>query len=89
MKALLLDDAKRVATIATLILSVGWAGVALSVLDGTIAWFDFVGRESVGFLKGMAYAINLFATPFFLAMVVAGIGHSLRLFSLDTVKDEV
>ena len=50
---------------------------------------DFVGRESVGFLEGMVYAINLFATPFFLAMVVAGIGRALRLFALYTVKDEV
>ena len=89
MRALLLNDAKRVATIAPLILSVGWAGVALSVLYGIIAWIDFVGRESVGFLEGMVYAINLFATPFFLAMVVAGIGHALRLFALYTVKDEV
>lgn len=89
MKALLINDAKRVAGIASLILSVGWAGVILSVIYGFIAWFDFSSRESVGFLEGMVYAINLFAAPFFLAMVVAGIGHALRLFALYTIKDEV
>jgi hypothetical protein len=89
MKELLIRDARRVATIATLILSVGWAGVILSILYGVIAWIDFAGRESVGFIEGMVYAINLFAAPFFLAMVVAGIGHALRLFALYTVKDEV
>ncbi len=34
---LLIRDAKRVATIATLILSVGWAGVILTVFYGAIA----------------------------------------------------
>jgi hypothetical protein len=43
----------------------------------------------VGFLEALIYAINLFAAPFFLAVVVAGIGHALRLFALYTVKDEV
>jgi len=89
MRDLLIRDAKRVASIATLILSVGWAGVILTIVYGFIAWIDFTGRESVGFLEGLIYAVNLFAAPFFLAMVVAGIGHALRLFALYTIKDEV
>ena len=85
MRDLLIRDAKRVASIATLILSVGWAGVILTIVYGFIAWIDFTGRESVGFLEGLIYAVNLFAAPFFLAMVVAGIGHALRLFALYTI----
>lgn len=88
MHELLIRDAKRVATIATLILSVGWAGVILTVFYGAIAWIDFAGRESVGVIEGMVHAVDLFAAPFFLAMVVAGIGHAPRLFALYTVKDQ-
>ena len=88
MRELLIQDAKRVATIATVILSVGWAGALLMVIYGVLAWIDFTGRESVGFLEGLVYAINLFAAPFFLSLVVAGIGHALRLFALYTVRDQ-
>ncbi|MET0773585.1 MAG: hypothetical protein ABWZ82_10905 [Candidatus Limnocylindrales bacterium] len=88
MRELLIQDAKRVATIATVILSVGWAGALLMVIYGVMAWIDFTGRESVGFLEGLIYAIDLFAAPFFLALVVAGIGHALRLFALYTVRDQ-
>ena len=89
MKELLINDAKRVTSIATVILSVGWAGVILAVFYGVLAWFDLASRQNVGFLEGLIYAVNLFAAPFFLAMVVAGIGHALRLFALFTIKDEV
>jgi len=89
MRELLINDAKRVATVASGILAVGWAGAVLIVIYGILAWIDFTSRESVGFLEGLIYAINLFAAPFFLAVVVAGLGHALRLFALYTVKDEV
>ncbi len=36
----------------------------------------------------MVHAVDLFAAPFFLAIVVAGVGHALRLFALYTVKDQ-
>jgi hypothetical protein len=89
MRELLIRDAKRVAGIASLIIAVGWAGVILTIIYGIVAWIDLASRESVGLLEGMIYAIDLFAGPFFLAMVVAGLGHALRLFALSTVKDEV
>jgi hypothetical protein len=88
MRELLISDAKRVATVATVILSVGWAGVILAVIYGVLAWIDFTSRQTVGFLEGLIYAINLFAAPFFLAMVVAGLGHALRLFALYAVWDQ-
>jgi len=88
MRELMIQDAKRVATIATVILSVGWAGALLMIIYGFMAWIDFTGREAVGFLEGLIYAINLFAAPFFLALVVAGIGHALRLFALYAVRDQ-
>jgi len=31
--------------------------------------------------------VNLFASPFFLSFVVAGVGHALRLFALTTIKE--
>ena len=62
----------------------------LAVFYGVLAWFDLASRQNVGFLEGLIFlAVNLFAAPFFLAMVVAGIGHALRLFALFTIKDEV
>jgi len=87
MRELMLNDAKRVAQIATLILSVGWAGVIVSILYFFIGWWDLSSRETVTFLQGLVYSINLFAAPFFLSFVVAGIGHALRLYALSQFKD--
>jgi hypothetical protein len=83
----MLNDAKRVAQIATLILSVGWAGVIVSIIYFFIAWWDLSSRETVTFLQGLVYSLNVFAAPFFLSFVVAGIGHALRLYALSQIKD--
>jgi hypothetical protein len=87
MRDLMINDAKRVAQISTLILSVGWAGVIVSIIYFFIAWWDLSSRESITFLQGLVYSINAFAAPFFLSFVVAGIGHALRLFALSQLKD--
>jgi len=87
MQDMMLNDAKRVAQIGTLILSVGWAGVIVSIIYFFIGWYDLSSRESITFLQGLVYAVNIFATPFFLSFVVAGIGHALRLFALSTIKN--
>jgi hypothetical protein len=87
VRELMLNDAKRVAQIATLILSVGWAGVIVSIIYFFIAWWDLSSRESVTFLQGLVYSVNVFAAPFFLSFVVAGIGHALRLYALSQLKD--
>ena len=41
----------------------------------------------MSFLHGLVVSINLFAVPFFLSFVVAGIGHALRLYALSQIKD--
>jgi len=87
MNDLILNDAKRVAQIGTLILSVGWAGVIVTIIYFFIGWYDLSSRETITFLQGFVYAVNLFASPFFLSFVVAGVGHALRLFALTTIKE--
>jgi len=89
VRDLLINDAKRVITIATVILSVGWAGVVLAIIYFFLAWIDVTSRPNVGFLQALVVAVNAFAAPFFLALVVAGLGHALRLFALSQVKDVV
>jgi hypothetical protein len=89
MLDMLISDAKKVATIGTVILAVGWAGVILAIIYFFLAWIDLANRQTVDFLEGLVYSINLFAAPFFLALVVAGVGHALRLFALYTVRDQV
>jgi len=87
MRELMLNDAKRVAQIATLILSVGWAGVIVSIIYFFVFWWDLSSGPSVSFLHGLVLSLNAFATPFFLSFVVAGLGHALRLFALSQIKD--
>ena len=84
MRELMLNDAKRVAQIATLILSVGWAGVIVSIIYFFVAWWDLSSGPGVSFLHGTGLPRStLFATPFFLSFVVAGVGHALRLLRAE------
>lgn len=87
MRDLIYSDAKRVAQIATLIVSVGWAGVIVSIIYFFVAWWDLSSRGSISFLQGLVAAVNVFAAPFFLSFVVAGVGHALRLYALTQIKD--
>ena len=87
MRELMLNDAKRVAQIATLILSVGWAGVIVSIIYFFVAWWDLSSGPGIRSCTGSSCRINAFAVPFFLSFVVAGIGHALRLYALSQIKD--
>jgi hypothetical protein len=75
-------DAARLATIATVFVWVGWLFVLYSVIAGILWWIDLAGREAVNFLQAFAISSAAIGGPLFLALIVAGLGHFLRLFAL-------
>jgi hypothetical protein len=75
-------DAARLASIATVFVWVGWLAVLYSVIAGVLWWIDLAGREAFNFLEAFAISSAAIGGPLFLALIVAALGHALRLFAL-------
>ena len=75
-------DAARLATIATVFVWVGWLSVLYAFIAGILWWIDLAGREAFNFLQAFAISAAAIGGPLFLALIVAGVGHFLRLFAL-------
>jgi hypothetical protein len=75
-------DAARLASIATVFVWVGWLAVLYAVIAGILWWIDLAGREAFNFLEAFAISAAAIGVPLFLALIVAALGHALRLFAL-------
>jgi hypothetical protein len=75
-------DAARLATIATVFVWIGWLSVLYAFIAGILWWIDLASREAFNFLQAFAISAAAIGGPLFLALIVAGVGHFLRLFAL-------
>jgi hypothetical protein len=75
-------DAARLASIATIFVWVGWIAVLYSVIAGILWWIDLAGRPAFNFIEAFAISAAAIGGPLFLALIVASLGHALRLFAL-------
>ena len=75
-------DAARLASVATIFVWVGWIAVIYAVIAGFLWWIDLVGRPAFNFLEALAISASAVGGPIFLALIVAALGHALRLFAL-------
>jgi hypothetical protein len=75
-------DAARLASVATIFVWVGWIAVIYALIAGLLWWVDLVGRPAFNFLEALAISASAVGGPIFLALIVAALGHALRLFAL-------
>lgn len=75
-------EAEKVAALATYFVWVGWLFVIYAVVAGVLWWIDLASRESINILESFALSASAVAVPIFIALAVAMIGHSVRLFAL-------
>ena len=75
-------DAARLATIATVFVWVGWISIIYALIAGALWWIDLAGRPAFNILEAFAISAAAIGVPLFLALIVAGLGHALRLFAL-------
>ena len=75
-------DAARLATIATVFVWVGWIAIAYALIAGLFWWIDLWSRPAFHVLESLAISASAIGVPLFLALIVAGLGHALRLFAL-------
>jgi hypothetical protein len=75
-------DAARLATIATVFVWVGWLSIIYALIAGVLWWIDLAGRPAFNFIEAFAISAAAIGVPLFLALIVAALGHALRLFAL-------
>jgi len=75
-------DAVRLASIATIFVWVGWLSILYALIAGVLWWIDLAGRPAFNIFEAFAISAAAIGVPLFLALIVASLGHTLRLFAL-------
>ena len=78
----LTNDVRRLASIGTFFIIVGWIFVIYTLIAGIVWWIDLVQRPAFNLFEAFAISASAIGVPIFLAFVVAGFGYALRLFAL-------
>jgi hypothetical protein len=76
------SDARRLATIGTFFIWIGWAAIIYALVAGIVWWIDLAQREAFNVFESLAISASAIGLPIFAAMIVAGFGYGLRLFAL-------
>jgi hypothetical protein len=82
----IVNDARRLASIGTFFIIVGWVAVIYALIAGLLWWIDLAQREAFNILEAFAISAGAIGVPIFAAFVVAGFGYGLRLFALYVVS---
>jgi hypothetical protein len=80
------NDARRLASIGTFFITVGWIFVIYAVVAGVLWWIDLAQRDAFNILQAFAISAGAIGMPIFAAFIVAGFGYGLRLFALDVAS---
>jgi hypothetical protein len=78
----ILAEARRLAGVATVFVWVGWFFVIYAIVAGIFWWISLASTAAFNFLTALGASLNAIGGPIFLALIVAGMGHFLRLFAL-------
>jgi nucleoside recognition membrane protein YjiH len=78
----LLNDARRLASIGTYFIVIGWIFIVYALIAGVLWWIDLAQRPAFNFLEALAISLSAIGLPFFFAVLVLGVGYGLRLFAL-------
>jgi hypothetical protein len=78
----ILAEARRLAGVATVFVWVGWFFVIYAIVSGIFWWISLTSTEAFNFLTALGASLSAIGGPIFLALIVAGMGHFLRLFAL-------
>jgi hypothetical protein len=82
----LAKDARRLASIGTFFIVVGWVLVIWALVAGVAWWIDLAQRDAFNIFESFAISASAVGAPIFLALLVAGLGYMMRLFAMYVVS---
>jgi hypothetical protein len=77
----LMTDVRRLATIATFFIIVGWIFVIYAIVAGILWWIDLAQSPAFNVFQALAISVSAIGLPFFMAVLVTGFGYALRVFA--------
>ena len=78
----LIGDARRLASVGTFFITIGWVGLIYALVAGVIWWIDLASRAAFNFIEAFAISASAIGIPIFGALIVLGFGYGRRLFAL-------
>lgn len=75
-------EARRLASVATIFVYVGWFFVLYAIIAGIFWWIDLASKANINFIQALGASLAAVGGPIFLALIIAGMGHFLRLFAM-------
>jgi hypothetical protein len=80
-------EARRLATVATVFVWVGWFFVLYAIIAGIFWWIDLAQKPAFNFLQALGLSLAAIGGPIFVALIIAGMGHFFRLFALWAARE--
>ena len=75
-------EAERLVSLSTIFVWLGWIGVAWALIAGLLWWIDLATKDAFNFIEAFALSAAAIGAPLFMAIVLASVGHALRLFAM-------
>ena len=75
-------EATRLAALATYFVWVGWFFVIYALVAGIFWFIDLANQPNINWLQALGLSASAIGVPIFLALLVASVGHTMRLFAL-------
>jgi hypothetical protein len=85
----LTNDARRLASVGTFFITIGWIGVIYALIAFVVWWIDLAGRAAFNIIEALAISAGAVGLPVFAAFIVLGFGYTIRLFALYVASKAV
>ncbi|HEY3071352.1 MAG TPA: hypothetical protein VGJ46_00915 [Candidatus Limnocylindrales bacterium] len=76
------SEARRLTNLATVLVWIGWIGVAYALISGIFWWIDLANSRAFNLVQALGLSLSAIGGPIFLALIVAAVGHFMRLFAM-------
>ena len=77
-----MKEAQRLASLATVFVWLGWLAIVWALIAGVLWWIDVASKDAFDLLEAFALSSAAIAAPLMLGIIVASLGHTLRLFAM-------
>jgi hypothetical protein len=77
-----MKEAQRLASLATVFVWLGWLAIVWALIAGVLWWIDVASKDAFDLLEAFALSSAAIAAPLMLGIIVASLGHALRLFAM-------